>query len=78
MTPSATRQNPISFLKSSQRTIRVFSVLLSVLIVNLFSGCSYYRVKDVSTAGQKSHVAWLQEFNDAQKFIVLHQPGVSL
>ena len=78
MAPSTTRQNPISFLKSSQRTIRVFSVLLSVLIVNLFSGCSYYRVKDVSTAGQKSHVAWLQEFNDAQKLIVLHQPGVSL
>ncbi len=78
MKPCAPYPDPILLVKSSKKTTRVFSVLLSLLIVNLFTGCSYYKVKGVGQDDQKSQVTWLQEFNQAQKYIVLHQAGVSL
>ena len=71
-------QNPISLLKSSHRTIQLLSVIMSLLIVNLFTGCSYFKIKGVREEDQKSKLTWLQEFNQADKFIVLHQDGVSL
>ena len=77
MRPSNLDQNPISSLKSSQRTNRAISVILSLLIINLFSGCRYYRVKGVAEESVKSQMSWLQEFNQADKFIVLHQNGIS-
>lgn len=78
MKPLSSSPSPISLIKSSRKTTRVFSVILSLLIVNLFSGCTYFKVKDVTKDEQKSQISWLQEFNQAQKFIVLHQPGISL
>ena len=78
MRPSKPNGNPIAFLKSSERTNRALSVVLSLLIVNLFQGCSYYQVKGVPEDAQKSELAWLQEFNQADKYIILHQGGVSL
>ena len=77
MSPSNRDQNPISSLKSSQITNRAISVILSLLIINLFSGCRYYRVKGVAEEGEKSQMSWLQEFNQADKFIVLQQNGIS-
>ena len=78
MRPSTQSPNPISMVKSSKKTTRVLSVLLSLLIVNFFTGCTYFQVKGVGQDQQKSQVSWLQEFNQAQKYIVLHQPGASL
>ena len=74
----APNHNPISLLKSSPGTIRILSVFLSLLILNLFTGCTYYRVKGIPEDDQKSQLSWLQEFNRAEKFIVIHQGEVSL
>ncbi len=78
MKPPNPYPNPISFVKSSKRTTRVISVLLSLFLVNFLTGCSYFNVKGVGQDDQKSQLTWLQEFNQAEKYIVLHQPGASL
>ena len=78
MRPSNPFSNPISLVKSSKRTTRVFSVLLSLLLLNVFTGCTYFKVKGIDQDAQKNQMSWLQEFNQAQKYIVLHQAGVSL
>jgi len=78
MKPFNPYPNPISMVKSSKRTTRVISVVLSLLLVNFLTGCSYFKVKGVGQDDQKSQLSWLQEFNQAEKYIVLHQPGVSL
>ena len=78
MRPSNLHVNPISFLKSLRRTMRFLAAMLSVLILNLFTSCSYYQVKGVPDDAQKSELSWLQSFNQAEKFIVIHQDGVSL
>jgi len=65
-------------MKSSPKAMRALSVALSLLLVNFLTGCSYFQVKGVGQDDQKSQITWLQEFNQAQKYIVLHQPGLSL
>ncbi len=78
MKPFNPYPNPISMVKSSKRTTRVISVVLSLLLVNFLTGCSYFNVKGVGQDDQKSQLTWLQEFNQAEKYIVLHQSGASL
>ena len=43
------------------------SFILFILMVNLISGCSYYRVKPVEGTGQK-----LSQFNQKDKYFIIH------
>lgn len=58
--------------------MRIFSLSMSVLCLHLFVGCNYYRVKSIPDRGEQQYVSWLKRFNEAQKYIVLHQNGVSM
>ena len=70
--------NPISSLKSRSKLLRFLSFFLSVLVLHLFTGCTYYRVKGIPDSQQETQITWLKKFNQAQKYIVLHQGGTSL
>ena len=77
-TPPPDPGNPLSFIKSRKSLVRTFSILLSVLVLHLFTGCSYYRVKGLPDSQQDTRISWIKKFNQAQKYIILHQNAATL
>ena len=43
----------------------------------MFSGCTYYRVKPVTSEGEQDMSKQIAEFNQADKYIILHHHGTS-
>lgn len=43
----------------------------------MISGCTYYRVKPVTAAGEQGMSIQIDEFNKADKYIILHHHGAS-
>jgi len=71
-------RNPISTIRSKRKLTRLLSVFLSVLLLHLFTGCSYYRVKGLPDSQQDTRITWIKKFNEAQKYIIVHQGGTEL
>lgn len=77
-TKNTKMKSPLAQLKASKRGMKICSVVLTVLVLNLFTGCSYYKVKGVPDADQNVYLSRIKEFNEADKYIVLHQNAASL
>jgi hypothetical protein len=58
--------------------MRILSIFLSVLVLHLFTGCSYYRLKGLPDSQQDTRITWIKKFNQAQKYIIVHQDGATL
>ena len=70
-------KNPISLLKTQKRVLRLSAVVLCACFLHLFLGCYYYRVNEVSQDRQRELMMSIQEFNETEKYVIVHQNMVS-
>ncbi len=61
------------------KTLRTgLSVLIVIALLNLVTGCSYYRVKTVPPQDPRETAQQIKAFNEADKYIILHKNNASL
>jgi hypothetical protein len=70
--------NPLSILKSRRRVLKGLSWFLTLICLPLFTGCQYYRVQGVDENTARAYAAKIREFNEADKYIIIHQNASSL
>lgn len=51
---------------------------MTLICLPLFTGCQYYRVQGIDENTAQAYAAKIKEFNDADKYIILHQNASSL
>lgn len=69
---------PLYYFKKHQKLRSALSVLLTLALLNLITGCSYYRLKTVPQQDYAETAQQIKAFNEAQKYIVLHKNNASL
>ena len=53
------------------------SIILSIAILHLSMACSYYKVKPVKIENDNQLITQIREFNNTNKYFVLHKNGAS-
>jgi hypothetical protein len=69
--------DPISFITKNSVLKKYISVFLALAILNLVSGCSYYKVKPLKLESNEQMATHIRDFNNAEKYFVLHANGYS-
>ena len=75
ITTSPPSGHPIALLRARPGLLKGLSVMLTLACLQLLTGCSYYRIQSVPAADDQRLLATVSDFNDAEKYIVLHWNG---
>lgn len=76
-TPKGRIPDPITFFRRRRRLSKLISITLTVCLMYLINGCTYYRVKPVTPESNQDMREMIAAFNQADKYIVFHQNGAS-
>jgi len=62
---------PLSFFVKRRRLTSFLSVLLTLSLLNLLTGCSYYNVRNLTTTSE-TLAGQINEFAENQQYVVIH------
>ena len=62
---------PLLFFKKNKKLTSILSLFLTLSLLNLLTGCSYYNVRSVATSSE-SMSSQINEFNKTQEYAVMH------
>ncbi len=62
---------PLFFFMKNRKLTSYLSIVLILAVLNLFVGCSYYSVRDVTTSPD-TIAQQLEDFKATQKYVVIH------
>jgi len=77
-TNTVSQFRPLIYFQKQEKIRSALSVLLTIALLNLTTGCSYYRVKTIPPQDYKETAQQIKAFNEANKYIILHKNHASL